>query len=160
MIFIITMVFCSLITITQQRATEILFRVNINQDMQTCVGNWSDCPDDIPGLPFNKGATDLMEYGGEYYLLSVGDFTKWIKLIKFRNKTSSAGFDALKSIFVTHGVICHWMTERAVETMEQILQKCYNVSLGLQVSINPLLKLFNRRLRTPLTISNSLMTRS
>lgn len=71
----------------------------MNQDIQPYLGNCRECntlkpnqrqkvpPHDITDLPFKKVVTNLMEYGGESYVVFVDFLTKWIELIKLKNKT-------------------------------------------------------------------------
>ncbi|KAK9680476.1 Integrase zinc binding domain [Popillia japonica] len=71
----------------------------------------------IPGLPFEKIATDILykriwrqiatdilEFGGKFYLVIIDYFSKWLDILMLKGKTSDDVIDEFKRIFATHGI--------------------------------------------------------
>lgn len=59
---------------------------------------------EIPVLPFQKIASDILEYKGKSYLVVVDYLTKWLEIIVLKSKRSCDIIEEFKKIFATHGV--------------------------------------------------------
>lgn len=59
---------------------------------------------EVPKLPFEKVATDILSYGNTDYLVLIDYYSKWIELKKIKNKTAPYISKKLKSIFSRYGI--------------------------------------------------------
>ncbi|XP_039307927.1 uncharacterized protein K02A2.6-like [Solenopsis invicta] len=59
---------------------------------------------EIPKLPFQKIASDILEFGGKSYLVIVDYLTKWLEIILLRSKQSCDIIETFKKVFATHGI--------------------------------------------------------
>lgn len=59
---------------------------------------------EIADLPFQKIASDILEYDKNNYLVIVDYLTKWLEIIPLKTKQSLDIINAFKQIFATHGV--------------------------------------------------------
>lgn len=59
---------------------------------------------DIPDIPFNKIACDICEYAGKDYLIIQDYYSKWLKILKLKDKTANEVILSLKTVFATHGI--------------------------------------------------------
>ena len=57
-----------------------------------------------PSLPFEKVATDILEYASTSYLVLIDYYSKWIELVKLKYKNSDEIISVLKTIFSIHGI--------------------------------------------------------
>ncbi|KAK9695989.1 Integrase zinc binding domain [Popillia japonica] len=94
------------ITKTIKRAKCNLYWPNMAQDIENEIRKCKICekfqrrnikepmkPHKIPGLPFEKIATDILEFGGIDY------FSKWLDILMLKRKTSDDVIDEFKRIF-------------------------------------------------------------
>ena len=102
---------------TKQRAREILFWCNMNNDIQHFISNCSICnkfrkantreplkPHDIPSRPWTKLGADLMEFKGKHYLLCVDYYSKYPEIALLPSLSSASTISAFKSMFARHGI--------------------------------------------------------
>lgn len=54
--------------------------------------------------PFQKVATDILDYAGEQYLVVVDYYSKWLDLVKIKFKDSKTLIGIFKQIFSIHGI--------------------------------------------------------
>ncbi|XP_072380845.1 uncharacterized protein [Diabrotica undecimpunctata] len=59
---------------------------------------------ELPQAPFEKVASDILDYGGQSYLVLIDYFSKWLDIVKINSKTSQVVIKELKKIFSTHGI--------------------------------------------------------
>lgn len=59
---------------------------------------------EIPNLPFEKVATDVLSHGNTDYLVLIDYYSKWIELRKLKNKTAIHISKKLKEIFSRFGI--------------------------------------------------------
>ena len=103
--------------IAKQRDREILFRPGMSVEIDQMVTNCSVCadyakkqpseplkPSVSPTLPRKKIGTDLFEFRGEHYLLSVCYRSKFLEAAKLESLTSGAVIEELKRQFGVHGI--------------------------------------------------------
>ena len=103
----------------RQRAREVLFWPGMSLDVEQMVTNCSVCvcadfankqptgplkPTVPPSLPWQKIGTDLFEFQGEHYLLSVCYRSKFPELTKMESLRSSVVVQELKRQFGVHGI--------------------------------------------------------
>lgn len=55
-------------------------------------------------MPLNKVGIDIAEYAGNYFLIMVDYFSKWLEVELLTNKTSAEGISKMKKLFSTHGI--------------------------------------------------------
>ncbi|KYN20537.1 Uncharacterized protein K02A2.6 [Trachymyrmex cornetzi] len=58
----------------------------------------------IPEVPFAKVASDILQFREENYLVLQDYYSKWLEIIKLKNKTGSEVIKKLKTVFATHGI--------------------------------------------------------
>ena len=105
----------------RQRAREVLFWPGMSLDVEQMVTNCSVCADFAkkqpteplkptvpPSLPWQKIGTDLFEFQGEHYLLSVCYRSKFPEVTKMEYLRSSAVVEELKRQFGVHGIQQKW----------------------------------------------------
>lgn len=56
-------------------------------------------------MPFNKVGIDIAEYVGNYFLIMVDYFSKWLEVELLTNKTSADCISKMKKMFSTHGML-------------------------------------------------------
>ena len=101
----------------RQRAREELFWPGMSVEIEQMVTNCSVCvdyakkqpseplkPSIPPSLPWKKIGTDLFEFRGEHYLLSVCYRSKFIEVTKLEFLRSGAVIEELKRQFGVHGI--------------------------------------------------------
>jgi len=101
----------------KQRARETLFWPGMSQQIQNMVEDCSICntyqnqqpkepmkPSKIPGLPWSEIASDLFDWKGDTYLLTIDYYSKFIEVDKLIDQSSSTTIDALKSQISRHGI--------------------------------------------------------
>ena len=101
----------------RQRAREVLFWPGMSLDVEQMVTNCSVCADLAkkqptrslkptvpPSLPWQNIGTDLFEFQGEHYLLSVCYRSKFPEVSKMESLRSSVVVEELKRQFGVHGI--------------------------------------------------------
>jgi hypothetical protein len=102
---------------TYDRAREILFWPGMSMDIKKMIQNCKVCEryryanvkepliaHEIPKLPFQKIASDILEFGGKSYLVIVDYLTKWLEIILLKSKQSCDIIETFKKVFATHGI--------------------------------------------------------
>lgn len=102
---------------TKKRAKEILYWPGLNSDIEECIAKCEKCqtfrsnsvketmiPHEIPELPFNKVACDILEFQDKVFLVLIDYYSKWIELKKIKNKSSAEIILRWMEIFAIHGV--------------------------------------------------------
>ncbi|KAK3925909.1 hypothetical protein KUF71_014158, partial [Frankliniella fusca] len=59
---------------------------------------------DIPDLTYEQVAVDIPEYKGQFYLVVMDSYSKWLDAIQLKNKTSQSVIDVLQFLFSIHGI--------------------------------------------------------
>ena len=101
----------------RQRAREVLFWPGMSLDVEQMITNCSVCADLAkkqptgslkptvpPSLPWQNIGTDLFEFQGEHYLLSVCYRSKFPEVTKMESLRSSVVVEELKRQFGVHGI--------------------------------------------------------
>ena len=101
----------------RRRAKEVLFWPGMSLDVEQMVTNCSVCADLAkkqptgslkptvpPSLPWQNIGTDLFEFQGEHYLLSVCYRSKFPEVTKMESLRSSVVVQELKRQFGVHGI--------------------------------------------------------
>ena len=101
----------------RQRAKEVLFWPGMSVDIEQMITNCSVCadygkkqpseplkPTIPPSLPWKKIGTDLFEFRGEHYLISVCYRSKFPEVTKMESLRSGAVVEELKRQFGVHGI--------------------------------------------------------
>jgi len=60
---------------------------------------------DVPELPFQKIAADIMDCQGQTYLVVMDYFSKWLEILQLKRKDSSKIINQFMHIFVTRGFL-------------------------------------------------------
>ena len=102
---------------TKLLANNTFYWPYMNKDIENLVNNCNICekyrsknpnnilkPHEIPKLPFKKIAADILEYGGENYLVIMDYYSKWLEVKQMKGKTSNNVIATLKPIFACHGI--------------------------------------------------------
>lgn len=105
------------ITKTLKRAKSLLYWPNMQQDIENEINKCRICESyrpsnikeplishEVPQYPYEKVGSDILEYAGENYIVVVDYFSKYIEMIKLKNKTSGELIIHLKKIFSCHGI--------------------------------------------------------
>lgn len=61
-------------------------------------------PTSLPGLPWQKVATDLFNWKKLTYLLIVDYYSRWIEIARLESTTAACVIQHTSSIFVRHGI--------------------------------------------------------
>ena len=101
----------------QQRAKEVLYWPGMTADIEQKIQSCSRCaehakkqpseplrPTKPPKLPWNKIGTDLFEFQGQHYLISVCYRSKYPEATKLPSTTSANVIEELKRQFSVHGI--------------------------------------------------------
>jgi hypothetical protein len=101
----------------RERARKSFYWPGISTDIHNEVSSCLSCarfsnrqqkepllPHDVPDLPWNKVAMDIMEYKSNSYLVVVDCYSHFPELRLIRKKTADDVILALKSIFSVHGI--------------------------------------------------------
>ena len=59
---------------------------------------------ELPGRPWAEIGSDLFEFNGAHYLLSVDYYSKWIEIVKLSSLSSNNVICHLKSQFAKYGI--------------------------------------------------------
>ncbi|XP_062542526.1 uncharacterized protein K02A2.6-like [Armigeres subalbatus] len=100
-----------------RRARQVLFWIGMASDIQEMVENCAICQrhqrnntkstiilKDIPGLPFERVASDLFHLKGKEYLLLVDSFSGYFDFKQLSETTSNQVIQQLKEWFCVHGI--------------------------------------------------------
>ncbi|XP_057667019.1 uncharacterized protein K02A2.6-like [Diorhabda carinulata] len=98
------------------RARESIFWPNISNDINNFILNCEVClkfrnnnpklpllQHNIPERPWQEIAMDICEFQGNFFLVVIDYFSRWIELKDIKNKDSVEVVKALKNIFSVHG---------------------------------------------------------
>ena len=100
----------------RQRANQSVWWPGIGRQLQELVDNCTVCRQhsrnraepmistELPSLPWQKVATDLLDLQNRMYLLVVDYYSRYVELAKLTSTTSPTIIQHLKSIFARHGV--------------------------------------------------------
>ena len=58
----------------------------------------------FPSLPWERVAADLFELAGKVYLIVVDYYSRWFKIRRLNDQSSSRVISVLKELFSTHGI--------------------------------------------------------
>lgn len=59
---------------------------------------------EVPAIPFFKICMDIFEFGSKNYLVVTDYFSKYINVLKLKNKTAIEVIENLKQVFSKHGI--------------------------------------------------------
>lgn len=99
------------------RARSLLFWPGINNDIENMVLSCKICekfresnkketliPHEVPSRPFQYICTDICEHGNKEFLIVIDKYSKWLEVLKVKNKQSSELIGKFKLLFATHGI--------------------------------------------------------
>ena len=102
---------------SKQRAREALFWPRMTQQIEEVVESCAECstfqkaqhaeemlPAKHPDLPWSEVASDLFEFEGSSYLLTIDYYSKFIEVDELTSITSGSVIKALKAQFCRHGI--------------------------------------------------------
>jgi hypothetical protein len=102
---------------TKRRAKELLYWPNMMNEIENYIGCCSLCeknapsnpkermiPHEVPDLPFEKVACDILHFRGKDFLVLIDYFSKWIELRELKNKTSAEIILHWSDVFSTFGI--------------------------------------------------------
>ena len=101
----------------KERARETLYLPGMTSQIEDLVSDCVPCnehqnkqpkerlkPTPTPNLPWEEIGTDLFEFNGKSYLLTVDYFSKFIEVDKLKNTSSKATIKTLKRQLSSHGI--------------------------------------------------------
>jgi len=59
---------------------------------------------DISDIPYYKIAMDIAEFRGDNYLIVIDYYSRWIEILKLKDKTSDTVIDLLMDLFSKFGI--------------------------------------------------------
>ena len=102
---------------SKQRARDTLFWPGMNAAIEGMVRNCEECskyspqqqketliPSSVPTLPWSKVATDILEFKGHHYLVTMDYYSKFIEVDRLKELSAKCSIDALKGQFARHGI--------------------------------------------------------
>lgn len=105
------------ITETKLRAKKLLYWPGIMNEIEQYITKCKICekyrsqnikdpliPHEIPKLPYEKIAADIMTYNNIDYMITVDYYLKWIDIDKLKYKHSDEFILKFKNLFKTHGI--------------------------------------------------------
>ena len=104
------------ITKCRARARQAVWWPGMSREIEEIVRNCATCakknkphaepmiPTRLPEYPWQKVATDLMQYKNSMYLLVIDYYSRYIEIAKLTSTTSKDIINHLKSIFSRHGI--------------------------------------------------------
>lgn len=105
------------ITKTLARAKALFYWPNLNSEVERLVLKCRTCEKyrasnskepmiahEVPDIPFQVVGCDILDYAGSSYLIMIDYFSKYLEIIKLKDKTSLSVIDAFKKIFSCHGI--------------------------------------------------------
>ena len=105
------------ITKCKQRGCEALFWPGMTQAIHDMVSDCPECeahqnrqaseslrPTPTPELPWNMVGTDIFDWKGNHYLLTVDYFSRYIEVDQLRDMSSSTTIETLKTQLCRHGI--------------------------------------------------------
>ena len=104
------------ITKCRARARQAVWWPGMSREIEEIVRNCATCakknkphaepmiPTSLPEYPWQKIATDLMQYKNSMYLLIIDYYSRYIEIAKLTSTTSKDIINHLKSIFSRHGI--------------------------------------------------------
>ena len=101
----------------KQRAREILFWPGMSTEIEKLIEDCSKCqtyqnkqhketlrPTPLPDLPWVEVASDLFEFEGDHYLLTIDYYSRFIEVDRLKDQSSRTTIEVLKSQFARHGI--------------------------------------------------------
>ena len=104
------------ITKCRARARQAVWWPGMSREIEELVRNCTTCakkcqpraepmkPSSLPEYPWQKVATDLMQYMNSMYLLVIDYYSRYMEVAKLSATTSKTVINHLKSIFSRHGI--------------------------------------------------------
>lgn len=99
------------------RARQLMYWPGITSDIEEKVKGCNKCmeysninkklpliPHEVPKERFQNISADVLEYNSENYLVIMDAFSKWLEIIKLKNKTAGEIINKLTTIFAIHGI--------------------------------------------------------
>ncbi|KAE8737878.1 hypothetical protein FOCC_FOCC016658 [Frankliniella occidentalis] len=101
----------------QGLARQSVYWPGISQDIESFVRDCYVCakfapaqkrlpllPHQIPDLPYQQIACDILDFKGQPYLCVIDSYSKWLDVIAMSNKNSESVVKALEYLFSIHGI--------------------------------------------------------
>ena len=119
----------------RERARQSVWWPGLAQQLQECVENCSVCrqnaknraepliPSQLPDLPWQKLASDLLEYKGSMYLVVTDYYSRYVELAKLSSTTSVSIINHLKSIFARHGIPVTLVTDNGPQYSSHVFEE-------------------------------------
>ncbi|XP_008484648.1 uncharacterized protein K02A2.6-like [Diaphorina citri] len=129
-------------TKTKLKATESVYWVNMNSDIEEYVNKCKVCDKfkhcntrdelsshEIVCLPFSKLGVDIMTFGGKDYLVVIDYYTKWLEILPIKTKTCNEIICKLSELFSTHGIPSQIVSDNSPFGSYEVSQfaKKYNI---------------------------------
>jgi hypothetical protein len=102
---------------TKANARQVMYWPGITKDIEKMVANCAVCEkyqnknckepyimQEVPELPFQKVAADIMDCMGQSYLVVMDYLSKWLEILPLKRKDSSEIISQFKHLFATHGI--------------------------------------------------------
>ena len=102
---------------TKARAREIVYWPGLSMDIENLISKCTICEryqnsnvkqpllvHDIPDIPFNKLACDILTFKNRDYLVVQDYYSKWLEIIRIKRKNTEEIISKFKSLFSIHGI--------------------------------------------------------
>lgn len=129
---------------TINRARKLFYWPNMSNEISTYIKQCRICekhmpsnrkepllPHSTPRLRFNKIGSDILEFGGNAFLIVIDYFSHWIEMIPLKDKTSNSVIDSFQSIFTRYGYPEHIIADN----LPFISVKCNNYYRNKDINI-------------------------
>ncbi|XP_013379743.1 uncharacterized protein K02A2.6-like [Lingula anatina] len=120
------------ITKCKQRAREAHYWPGMNQQIENLVNDCAICnsyqnslpketlrPMKTPDMPWSEIGSDIMDWKGEHYLVTVDSFSKYTEVDKLLDLSSAATTDVLKAQISRHGIPLKMRTDNGLQYSSQ-----------------------------------------
>lgn len=132
------------ITKTKARASQVVYWPGMSRDIEEMIVKCTICEKysnanvkeplishEIPNIPFYKVASDILQFEGENYLVLQDYYSKWLEIVRLKNKTGTEVIEKLKTIFSIHGIpsimICDNQPYNSNECNEFAKRWCFKI---------------------------------
>lgn len=132
---------------TKNRARKLMYWSGLSVDIEKFIAKCSVCTKyssnkvkeplichEVPNLPFEVVASDILDYGGESYLVLVDYLSNWIKLHKLKNKSIDEVLRCLRVIFSSHGLPLKFISDNVPYNCSSFRKFCENYGIAYEFS--------------------------
>jgi len=119
----------------RERARQSVWWPGLARQLQEFIENCTACrlneknraepliPTQLPELPWQKVASDLLEYKGNMYLVVTDYYSRYVELAKLTCITSPSIIGHLKSIFARHGIPVAMVTDNGPQYSSSVFKE-------------------------------------